>query len=190
MSILWRLPFVFGLFSLLRSSPFWLFCHRNSESCSIQRQENGRPTVINFRSALVVPSALVCWKTRTRIQERIMGQLRLSLALEGLGRVFASHFPLSWRFVLCPHFYPRFLFSSPCFVVDGSTFTSFCVYTLHCRLSSSSDGLGLLELTGECDAKKVKTTATKIVPESTLLCKTGKNWRRHYLVIWWKFSGE
>jgi len=47
----------------LCSTPFDCFV-AGSKSCSVQRQENGRPTV-KFRSTLL--SALVCSKTRTQI---------------------------------------------------------------------------------------------------------------------------
>lgn len=69
MSVLWRLSFC-GLFSFSCWSPFDCFA-TSSKSCSIQRQENGRPTV-NFRSVLFSFSACLLSKTRTQIQERIM----------------------------------------------------------------------------------------------------------------------
>lgn len=122
-----------------RSSPFDCFVTTKQQKPLFNAApgKTDGPTV-NFRPALVSFSACLLENKGPNSREN-NGQLRLSLALEALGTA-ESFPPLSWRFVLCPHFYPLvFLFSSiPCFLVDGSTFYFFlCVCTALCRLSSS-----------------------------------------------------
>jgi hypothetical protein len=138
MSVLWRLPFVLG--HGVRRHLTVLSPPNSRSRCSIQRQEK---RTVNFRPALVSFSACLLENTDPNSRENNV-QLRLSLALEALSaqqRVFP---PLSWQFVFCVRIsilsFSCFLVSTPCFLVDGSTFHFFlCVCTeALCSLSSSS----------------------------------------------------